>query len=629
MFTKLIQRLKKTTDGGGVSETDLRREAGYYAALLSKKLEQLDICYRYRKSEKDLIEKGVRRVVFSLAITQPEAIWLRIDTSPRKFPRGVSLAAINRPEILNDLSVSAERPVRFKQAGDGAWLMIERDSGVFGIRNVSFGEMLANWPEKSRKELLLPFGLTTNRRLIIESLIEFPHVLIGGATQSGKTTLTHAWICALAVKNPADKLNLVLIDLKGGVEYTRYKKLPHLWQSETRDGDMTNGFIKDRNKVIPVLEALRFEVDNRLARFERAGGMQTIAAWNHYHRRDPMPRIVVFIDELASLMLEPDLKKDAERLLADIGARGRAPGIHLVIATQRPEVSVVSGRIKGNIDCRVCFRVPDNTSSMVILDDISGSQFPEDTPRGRYIYKYGNTRREIQGPWIGPGVIHDKVAGILTGDVALQNDPTPDPEAIFAFALDEFGGAFPLNRLFKALRGKGVTDRYLRYLAREYENELIEIRGDVYILRPPSGDFEPRKLIKASDIDNAESEDHNHSDIDTTTQPTTQTAIVLAETTRAATRNDTPPVTHYDAQDFTTIEAVLEFAVAHLDGRLSNRELYGHFRKITSKELGNLLSEYDNATVSVNGLLYFCEPSRGNKPRRLKPIEENINGTKN
>jgi hypothetical protein len=599
----LICRLQAKPQDAG--ERVLHSEAAHYSSLLSRKLEQLDICYRYRKSEKDLIEKGVRRVTFNLAVVQPDAIWLRIDTSPRRFPRGVGLAAINRAEVLNDLSVTAERVVKFKQSGDGAWLVIERETGVFGIRNIEFNDMLENWPQnKKEKELLLPFGLTHNRRLIFESLVDFPHVLIGGATQSGKTTLTHAWICALVAKNTPSKVRLVLVDLKGGVEYTRYKTLPHLW-NQTLDG-----FIKNRNDVIPMLALLREEMDGRLARMEKAGGLQTLTAWNHYHKNDTLPRIVVFIDELASLMLEPDLKKEGERLLADIGARGRAPGIHLILATQRPEVSVVSGRIKGNIDARICFRVPDNTSSMVILDDITGSQFPEDTPRGRYIYKFGNTRREIQGPWIGPGVIKARVAGVMTGDNELQDATTPDPEFVFGFALDEFDGAFPLNRMYKAIRGKGITKNFLAYLAREYEGQLVEIRGEMYILTPPGGEFEPRRLVKATDYQAGETTGNEYSGIGETQHEIQHTDIVLREPQE-------PPT-----QNFTTMEAVLEFSLKYLDGAIPCKVLYKHFRNIQYRELVSLLSEYqEGVTVAVNGKLYVVEPSRGNKPRRLKLVE--------
>src|SRR5690606_31417726 len=125
----------------------------------------------------------------------------------------------NADKILDDLSVACGHPVRFIKSYDSAWLVVERESGVFGIKSrVPFSDVMKEWPDKSRKVLLVPMGLGRNRRLVYQSLDEFPHALIGGATKSGKTTLLHSWICALILKNSPESLRLVLIDLKGGVE---------------------------------------------------------------------------------------------------------------------------------------------------------------------------------------------------------------------------------------------------------------------------------------------------------------------------------------------------------------------------------------------------------------------------
>lgn len=630
MFAQLTQRLHAKRDDDAIAARALAREAKFYANLLSNKLEQLNICYRYRKSEKDLIERGVQKVKFNLAVTQEEALWLRIDTSPRRFPRGVSLAHIDAETVLSDLSVSAGRPVHFRKSDNGAWLMIERESGVFGIRaHIDIADMVKAWPDNNAI-LQVPLGLAANRKLIFRSIDEFPHALIGGATKSGKTTLLHAWICALLLRHKPSELQIVMIDLKGGVEFTRYKELPHVWTYEGKDETTLHGFVKDREKVIPVLEVLRWEMDRRLALYEQAGGVQHIAMWNYRHRRNPMPHIVIFIDELASLMLEPDLKKDAERLLSDIGARGRAPGLHLVIATQRPEVSVVSGRIKGNLDARFGFRVPDNASSMVVMDDTSAAQFPDGTPRGRFIFKFGNDRREVQAPWIGPNKIRSIVNAILDGDGETQLEAARwDPEDIFRVALQEFGGAFSIQKMFDRLKGKGVSNKYLRQLGMDYIGQLIEIDGVTYELRDSDAVFEPRRLVEVSGQPMADSEGHDHGDMEGVVSPATQTAIVLASESRPATQTESPatqtrapetaPATQ-EPRDFTTIEGVLAFAVEHLGGNLQNRELHRLFLGISSRELSSLLSEYDNTTVDVNGELYFCEPSAGRVPRRLVKI---------
>jgi DNA segregation ATPase FtsK/SpoIIIE-like protein len=470
---------------------ELRRDTRYYARRMRRKLEQLNICYRFPKSSKDFLDRGIQRVKFEIAVANSEAIYYVIDPI---LPRGISFADIDDETVLKDLSIACERRVAFKRYRDMAMLVVERETGVFQIRKLDFPEMMDNYPQESRKELVVPLGLGHNRKLVYRSLDEFPHALVGGATKSGKTTFLHAWISTLSLKYKPEMLKFVLIDLKGGVEFTRYKKLPHLLTIE-RDGEEISGFIKDRDNVVQALRWLRWEMDRRLDMFEQAGGIQNVAAWNYRHRAKPMCRIAVVIDELASIMLEPDLKKNAERLLADIGARGRAPGIHLVVATQRPEVSVVSGRIKGNIDARFAFRVPDNASSMVILDDTSAAQFPPNTPRGRFIFKFGNERREIQGPLVKPSQIKTIVDSIVSGDEELQQESSNmDPEAVFRVALTQLDGACSINKMYKILRGK-ASHYYLTNLFKDYEGEIIEIDEELYELQPSPGAFESRHIV--------------------------------------------------------------------------------------------------------------------------------------
>lgn len=610
-----IRNLTKKRERDGDAGT-LRKEANWYAKRITRKLEQLGVCYRYRKSEKDLVERGVQRVKFRMAVTQDEAIWLMLDTM--RLPRNVSLSSIDDPIILNDLSVACQRPVRFKRESDGAWLVVERESGVFGIRAVDYKDMVGAWPVNSKKVMLLPLGLSHNRRLVFRSLDDFPHALIGGATKSGKTTLMHGWICALAMHNPADLLKLVLIDLKGGVEFTRYKKLPHIWQY-TQDDKTFEGFVKDRNQVVPILDILRDEMDKRLSMFERAGGVQNIAAWNYRHRKEPLPRLVVFIDELASLMLEPDLKKGAERDLADLGARGRAPGIHLVIGTQRPEVKVVSGRVKGNLDARFGFRVPDNASSMVIMDDASAAKFPESTPRGRYKYKFGNERREIQAPWIGPGKIRTIVNSIVSGDTVLQQEAARvDPDFVFRVALEQLGGVFSINKVFPLVRGKGVSRNYLIQLAQDYEGEIIDLDGELYELRAPAAEFEPRQLVRIGE-EGPENDRNGNSETEGFAPAATQTGEPATQTPKAATQTETA-IVKPATQPFTVDEA-LEYGLDHLAGELSTRKLYLQFRdRVKHKDLAALLKECDNTTVEIDGGLYFVEPGVGNRPRHLVEV---------
>jgi hypothetical protein len=506
----------------------LGAEAAGFAGIISNKLAQLDICYRQKKSEKDFaLSKVVHRVKFSRAWASEEAIWLQIDTMPGSMPRGVSIDQIVADSVLTDLSSACERQIVYKKRGERHFLIVAREEGVFQIRKIDFATMNENYPTKSQRALMIPLGLTHNRKLVFESLDEFPHALVGGATGAGKTTLLHGWICALAQHNTPEQCRLLLIDLKGGTEFTRYQPLPHLWYYKEGE-ELRSGFIKDFEHTIESMQALRTELDRRLALFESHGGVQNIGIWNATHA-PKLYHVVMFVDELAAIMLEPPLRKICEPILADIGMRGRSPGIHLVLATQRPEVSVVSGRIKANLDGRFGFRVPDMTSSMVILDDVSASQFPQDTSVGRYIYKRGNTRREIQTPWISVSDIDTMVESLQspvktaeeaaqemeieeaaiakTKDVAVsaiaaeiekENRDAELATEIYRLVITKFDGNFSARKLFDCYgKQRKIPIRFIQKLRNV---QSVTVDGIMYEIVAPDYAYVPYRLVPACNM---------------------------------------------------------------------------------------------------------------------------------
>jgi hypothetical protein len=467
---------------------------------------------------------------------------------------------------------------------------VGRDAGVWGIQSrIDFSDIMGHFPERSRKLLLLPLGVGENRLLKFDSLDEWPHALVGGATKSGKTTLLHAWICALVLHNRPQMLKLVLIDLKGGVEFTRYKALPHM---------MEDGFVKDKEQVVPMLERLQRIMEKRLEMFEEAGGIQNVAAWNYQHR-PRLYRVAVFVDELASIMLEPDLKRNAERLLADLGARGRAPGIHLVIATQRPENSVVSGRIKGNLDARCGFRVPDGQSSMVILDDWSASQFPSNTPRGRFIFKFGNDRRELQAPLIKPAQIASIVESLISGDDEEQQEAERvSPDEIFAVAIEQLGGEFPIGTLYKTFKGR-VSKRFLDRLAKQHEGKIVEINEELYELQPPEPG-KARKLVHVHDAEGVHGpeNDAGRSGLEVTERQTT-------------------------SGDYLTLPDIWSVALHNLEGDFSRDAVWEFFDgALTQAQINAIGQEWEGREIHVDGGRYLLQPAAGRRPRRLIHIEE-------
>jgi len=191
---------------------------------------------------------------------------------------------------------------------------------------------------------------------VAADLATMPHLLIAGATGSGKSVCINSITTCLVFNNPPEDLRLVMIDPKM-VELTRFKGLPHLL-SEVET---------EVQRVIGVLKWVTREMDERYKKFAQAGARHL----EDYNRnvkphRERLPYIVVVIDELADLMLfAPD---EVERLICRIAQMARATGIHLILATQRPSVDVVTGLIKANFPARISFTVTSQIDSRVILD---------------------------------------------------------------------------------------------------------------------------------------------------------------------------------------------------------------------------------------------------------------------
>ncbi|MFN2105707.1 MAG: DNA translocase FtsK 4TM domain-containing protein [Candidatus Promineifilaceae bacterium] len=218
------------------------------------------------------------------------------------------------------------------------------------IESPSFGRI--------KGTLGLGLGQNVSGESIVADLASMPHLLIAGTTGSGKSVCVNSIIACLLLKNTPDDLKLVMIDPKR-VELTGYNGIPHL----------AAPVVVEMDRVISTLQWALREMDRRYEAFA-AVGARHIDEYNKKisRRRDSqkMPYIVIIIDELADLMmLAPE---DTERSVTRLAQMARATGIHMVIATQRPSVDVVTGLIKANFPARIAFAVASGTDSRVILD---------------------------------------------------------------------------------------------------------------------------------------------------------------------------------------------------------------------------------------------------------------------
>ena len=220
---------------------------------------------------------------------------------------------------------------------------------------VSLKTMLGSPQIKSQKSrTAVPLGLDVSGNPIIADISRMPHVLIAGTTGSGKSVLVNAFISSLLFRNSPNEVKLILIDPKR-VELTAYNDIPHLLTPVVVEAD----------KAVSALKWALKEMDRRYTRFAEAG-VRNIDSYNELAGFQALPYIVIFIDELADLMALAPV--DVEDSIARLAQMARATGIHLVLATQRPSVDVITGLIKANIPCRIAFSVSSMIDSKVILD---------------------------------------------------------------------------------------------------------------------------------------------------------------------------------------------------------------------------------------------------------------------
>ncbi|MFA9490449.1 MAG: DNA translocase FtsK [Anaerolineales bacterium] len=211
--------------------------------------------------------------------------------------------------------------------------------------------------KKIRSALRIGLGKDVSGKAVAADLAAMPHLLIAGTTGSGKSVCVNAIVSCLLLQNTPQELRFVMVDPKR-VELTYYNGIPHL----------LSPVVVDLDRVVPALQWISREMDRRYHLFSKEG-VRNITDFNRRMENiegQTMHYIVVVIDELADLMmLAPD---ETERAITRLAQLARATGIHLVIATQRPSVDVVTGLIKANFPSRIAFAVASSVDSRVILD---------------------------------------------------------------------------------------------------------------------------------------------------------------------------------------------------------------------------------------------------------------------
>ena len=290
-----------------------------------------------------------------------------------------------------------------------------RNKETVSMRSAIQSERFQNF----KAELPVVIGRTIQNENYVFDLAKMPHLLVAGATGQGKSVGLNAIIASLLYRKDPSQLKFVLIDPKT-VEFSLYAKLENHFLAKMESED--EAIVKDPKKAVYTLNSLCMEMENRLAKCGKVG-VRNIVEYNDMVRQrkvegDIMPYIVVVIDEFADLIMTA---KEVEQPVMRLAQKARAIGIHLIVATQRPDVKVITGGIKANFPARIAFRVMQMIDSRTIIDQPGANQL---IGRGDMLFSNGGELTRIQCAFVDTPEVRDIVEHI-------SEQPFPYPSGTY------------------------------------------------------------------------------------------------------------------------------------------------------------------------------------------------------
>ncbi|MFI5268813.1 MAG: DNA translocase FtsK, partial [Chloroflexota bacterium] len=346
---------------------------------------------------------------------------------------------------------------------------------------------------KAKGKLRVALGRDVAGKPIVAELNKCPHLLIAGSTGSGKSVCINTLIASLLFQTSPVDLKLVLIDPKM-VEMTAYRGIPHLQMPVVTKVDM----------VLNALKWLTREMERRYELFAEEG-VRNIEGHNA-KAREQMPYMVVIIDELADLMMTaPD---EVERIICRLAQLARATGIHLVVATQRPSVDVVTGLIKANLPARIAFAVSSQVDSRTILDGVGAEKL---LGKGDALYAPSDSAKQIrlQGTFVSDKEINN-VVGFWRHQVpsGIKEAVTLEDLEQAAVEEDESDDLMDQARDLVMATERASTSLLQRKLRIGYNRaaRLMDLLEEQGLVGPPEGNSRTREVLLNHEIDVLEDE---------------------------------------------------------------------------------------------------------------------------
>lgn len=356
------------------------------------------------------------------------------------------------------------------------------------IATVGYRDVLQHSPQHPGKPLVIPLGKDVNGHVQTMDLSKMPHLLIAGATGSGKSVMINVIITSILMTAKPDEVRMMLIDPKK-VELSVYNGVPHLLTPVVTEAKLAPSAL---NKVLK-------EMEHRYERFA-AAGVRNMGEYNQKvaQAADPamtkMPYIVVIVDELSDLMMVAG--NEVETAIVRLAQMARAAGIHIIIATQRPSVDVITGLIKANIPSRIAFAVSSGVDSRTILDANGAEKL---LGRGDMLYKPidASSPMRIQGAFIPSddveavvSAITDQVQPEYIEDMAPSDVPEQGENGASDDELYDEAKAFVIQQ-------QSASTSMLQRRFRIGYNRAARLIDDLQqqgIITPPDG-AKPRKVL--------------------------------------------------------------------------------------------------------------------------------------
>ena len=366
------------------------------------------------------------------------------------------------------------------------------------IATVTFRELWEQSKTDASKLLEIPLGKAVNGSVRSFDLAKMPPLLVAGSTGSGKSVAVNGIIASILMKARPDEVKFMMVDPKM-VELSVYNDIPHLLIP----------VVTNPRKASRALQKVVDEMENRYELFSKVGA-RNIAGYNakvaeynaqSEYKQVPLPLIVVIVDELADLMMVAS--KEVEDAIIRLGQKARAAGIHMILATQRPSVDVISGLIKANVPSRIAFAVSSGTDSRTILDENGAEKL---LGRGDMLFKPidENHPVRLQGSFISDEDV-ERIVAFVKNQAEADYDDSFDPGEVSESDLDTGGGDDEGDPLFEEAKAlvietqKASASMIQRRLSVGFNRatRLMEELEAAGVIGPAEG-TKPRKVLQTS-----------------------------------------------------------------------------------------------------------------------------------